>query len=530
MTDGDSISPCDQLYDDAERATLHLVSIRSVSPSPGERDAAEAVLRLLQADGLKYDAMGIAPLPGDRHGRGNAYVLLLGRSPETVVLTGHLDTVGTRDFGDLEPYALHPDRLAQRMPVPDGWLAGRGIADMKSGVGAMIAVLRCLARRPRSERPLSIIMAATPDEENESAGMLALPALLLRLRADHDLRLVGAINTDVSTPARPDDPYRYVYTGTIGKLLVGYYVVGRAAHAGAPHEGIDANLLAAEIIRDVSLAHDLGETVRNTESPPPVTLHAADLKSEYNTQIPHEASISLNVLTLERTPAEVLGALSRRAETSLARALGSLARARGVRSEGGAVLTYEELFQTAAGAAGEDRVKEVVEGAWESAAGDLRDRSLTVVRRLFSLAALNGPAVVLYLAPPYYPHLPEMRSPLSDALRAAVSAHSADNVQVREFFPLLSDMSYLSLAPDLGLAELIRTMPAWGRREGYSLPVDAIRRLAIPAVNIGPHGEGIHGPAERVLADHAFRVVPRLILETISELSTRVLSPLTPTR
>lgn len=504
------------LYDDARRATLDLVAIRSISPSRGERDAAEAVLRLLREGDLAYDAIGLQDLPGDPFRRANAYALLRGRSPDTVVLTGHLDTVGTEDYGDLEAHALDPRQIAARRSVPAGWLAGRGIADMKSGVGAMIAVLRHLARLPRAQRPLSVLLAATPDEENESAGMRALPDHLLALRDAHGLRLAGAINTDVTTPAAPGDPYRYVYTGTIGKLLPSYYVVGVPAHAGGPEEGLDANLLAAELIRDVSMARDLRDAAGDTVGPPPVTLHAADLKSGYNTQIPYEATFSLNVLTLSRRPDEVLALLADRARRALDGILAAVTAERCARGAG--VLTYAALVEAASGAVGKAEADRRAAETWRMAAGDQRDRSLAMVRRLFAAAGLSGPAAVLYLAPPYYPHLPELPSPLSAALRAVAAEHAGDRVAVREFFPLLSDMSYLRLDPDLDIAVLDANMPAW-RPDGYTLPLETIRALDIPVVNIGPHGEGIHRPDERVLESYAFGVVPRLILETIARLA-----------
>src|SRR6185437_14414929 len=149
------------------------------------------------------------PIAGDPHGRHNAYAILRGRSARTVVLLGHVDTVQTADYGPLEPWALNSAGLAARQQEllalapdlagdleasADDWMFGRGVADMKSGVAATIAVLRRLAAAGRSAPPpLSVVLLAVLDEENESAGILQGVRLLLRLREQHGLSYVGAI-------------------------------------------------------------------------------------------------------------------------------------------------------------------------------------------------------------------------------------------------------------------------------------------------------------------------------------------------
>ena len=59
--------------------------------------------------------------------------------------------------------------------------------------------------------------------------------------------------------------------------------------------------------------------VRGQRTPPPVTLHARDLKERYDTQVPFMTTFSLNFLTLSRQPGELLDRLRGRAEAVLAR-------------------------------------------------------------------------------------------------------------------------------------------------------------------------------------------------------------------
>jgi arginine utilization protein RocB len=203
--------------------------------------------------------------------------------------------------------------------MPEGWLPGRGLADMKSGVAATISVMRHLAGVPPEERPLSVVLLATPDEEHESAGILAGVDLLARLGANHDLDYVGAINTDYTSARYPGDSHRYIYLGSVGKLLPSFFVVGRPAHAGAPFDGLNADVLAAALLQDLSLDPDLVDTAPGHRTPPPVVLHAADLKTGYNTQIPYEAYFYLNVLTLTTSPGQLLSRMAAKAQAALDR-------------------------------------------------------------------------------------------------------------------------------------------------------------------------------------------------------------------
>ena len=50
--------------------------------------------------------------------------------------------------------------------------------------------------------------------------------------------------------------------GTIGKLLPSFLVVGAESHVGEPFEGLDANLLAAELIADLSMNDALCDVIR----------------------------------------------------------------------------------------------------------------------------------------------------------------------------------------------------------------------------------------------------------------------------
>ncbi len=158
---------------------------------------------------------------------------------------------------------------------------------------------------------------------------------------------------------------------------------------------------------------------------------------------------------------------------------------------------------------------------------DARERSLRLVQRLWTLSGESGPAVVLSFAPPYYPHAAASVGLLLDAVRAVAQAHPEIPLAVEEFYPYISDMSYLRLEPGVDLTALEANLPQWPRQGepplpgAYSLPLDAIRELDLPFVDLGPFGGGVHQRGEWALASYSFGVAPQLVYEVISRLATR---------
>ena len=544
-------------YDDVHRCTLALVHIRSVSPSADENHVGAAIVRLLGEDDLAeaYSALGLDAIPGDPWGRANAYAVIRGRSAHTVTLMGHFDTVDTADYGALEPWALDPAGLRERLDAlatmtpgvredeavaPGDWLYGRGAADMKSGVAICITLMRHYARLAREGRlPLSVVMIATPDEENESAGAREAARLLGRLRVAYGLTLAGAINTDYVTERFPGDDRRPVYTGSIGKLLPCVYVVGQASHVGEPFAGLDANLLLAEVISELSMNPAYCETVRGQTTPPPVSLRASDTRTRYDAQLPFTAYAYFNLLTLERTPAEALALVRAGTQRALSRALARITTAEeqwtalhgaapmGIRSRReGVAITWDELRAAVATRLGEQTLASALAEEWARWPADLdkRERSVRLVERVWTLSGREGPAAIVFFAPPFYPAVPAVASPLLDALRATLGAHPEQRLVEEEFFPLLSDMSYLRLDPLVDVTALRANMPVWRDEPGampgaYGLPLDAMRTLDMPVVNIGPYGRAVHQRGERTLMSFSFGEIPRLIDETIMRLA-----------
>jgi arginine utilization protein RocB len=135
-----------------EELALELVAMGSVNGSPGETALVESLAAHLRAHPLARSGalrVELLPSPDDPLGRPVLLACRPGRRRRAVLLMGHIDTVGTGDYLDLEPLALRPRALTQEVAKgalgaamaelarSGDWLFGRGVLDMKSGVAAI---------------------------------------------------------------------------------------------------------------------------------------------------------------------------------------------------------------------------------------------------------------------------------------------------------------------------------------------------------------------------------------------------------
>ncbi len=318
-------------------------------------------------------------------------------------------------------------------------------------------------------------------------------------------------------------------------------MVGRESHVGEPFSGADANLLAAELIGDLSMNPNLCDHVRGQSTPPPVTLHAADLKAHYDVQLPFAAYFYLNVLTFSTTPDQLIETLRERATAVLTRTLARIDSAERAwvaaqddanwqpraTPRTGDVLTWRELRAGCVARLGEEAVVAALDDAWRRLPEgiDSRERSMRMTHALWTLSGREGPAIVLYYSPPYYPHIAAAPCELHTAVAEVAAAHPDLQLSVEEFYPFISDMSYLQLDTTADLTALTANMPVWREDEAspvagdYSLPLAEIAALGLPVVNFGPYGAGAHQRGERLLMSYSFETLPRLLLETIEQLS-----------
>ncbi|HEY6867318.1 MAG TPA: M20/M25/M40 family metallo-hydrolase, partial [Candidatus Eisenbacteria bacterium] len=450
-----------------------------------------------------------------------------GGSRRALLLLGHHDTVGVGGFERLgapegevvafQPHRLH-DVLENRASTLGGvppetlpllrtdlragedWMFGRGALDMKSGLAAGVAALGILAESGETLGG-DVLFVSCPDEEHESAGMLAAVGEIARLRNTEGLDLVGALNLDYG-----EGPFGY--SGVMGKCLAGVYVLGSPTHAATPFEGADATQIAAAIVHRATTSPSLTERRDQGPGPPPVALRLRDLKPEYNAQTAAEAVAELNLLSYGRDAAGTLHALRHVVLDALDEIAGRMESLRGPGwlaawpGSRGLVLTYPELAERA----GEVRA---LRTPMPNGPIDARAWTLGHVRELVRQAELPAPAIVLYLAPPFHPHVPPGDGALSGAARTVLGRGGQELVP---WYPYITDASYVAWRAE-SPESLAHHLPALGGC--YHLPAEESRSLGLEVVTLGPWGRDPHGLFERVFAPYAFDTLPRLLAEVI---------------
>jgi acetylornithine deacetylase len=225
---------------DPVELTRRLVAIPSVNPAlqegaSGEAAMAEATADLLRDSGF---AVEVQPVEGDRCN----VVARLGDGRPTLLLNGHLDTVGT-DGMSVDPWG--GDSTPERV-------IGRGAADMKSGLAAILSAASIWARGPG---PGTLIVALTCDEEHASVGMQRLVAS--GLQAD------AAVVTEPTSLA--------LMPAHKGFAWVEVEFTGRAAHGSRPEVGVDAVRHAAAFLQEL----DSLEAGLQAGSPHPLLGHGS---------------------------------------------------------------------------------------------------------------------------------------------------------------------------------------------------------------------------------------------------------------
>lgn len=142
-------------------------------------------------------------------------------APRTLVFAGHTDVVPT---GPLEQWTSPPFTPSHR----DGVLYGRGAADMKTSIAAMVvAVEEFLAANPKPQ--LSIAFLITSDEEGPSVDGTAVVVQQLKARGEPlDYCIVGE-------PTSVDRLGDMIKNGRRGTLSGKLSVKGVQGHIAYPH-------------------------------------------------------------------------------------------------------------------------------------------------------------------------------------------------------------------------------------------------------------------------------------------------------
>ncbi|GEM46282.1 M20/M25/M40 family metallo-hydrolase [Deinococcus cellulosilyticus] len=503
----------------ARDLTLKMVEQPSITGTPGEACFAPWLMQeLSQWTCFQRHShhLWLMPTLNDTCERPILFALVRGQGPETVILTGHYDVVGTENFGHLSSLAFHPEALKEALlsgalpakveqDLQQGFLPGRGMLDMKSGLAAGLTVLH--EWDPSTQGNLLFI--AVPDEEETSLGMRSAVQMLPEVLKQHDLTLVAAINLDATTDQETGEDGQAIFLGSVGKLLPFVWIQGCPTHSGAPIDGINAAFLSSELVRLLEWNPAFGEGGEDP-APPITVLYQSEIRSRYDVTTPAQAWTVFNVLTHHRRPADVLNSLKEACIQSFADALQTLHRRQFqfVPDHQATVLTFQELVERASQCDPEG----TRDALSQNPKLDARAASRECCTSLAALARISGPAYVVGFAPPFYPSTllgdSEQEIHVRSCMQEVVGGLQKDglSLKVRSFYPGISDMSFI--APRLGPQDLETWAQNAAVPERWTVPDVP---LNCPVVNIGPWGRDYHQKWERVHEGHAFGWLPEVL-------------------
>ncbi|WP_461371069.1 M20/M25/M40 family metallo-hydrolase [Candidatus Darwinibacter acetoxidans] len=544
-------------FDDVKRLTVELVKIPSMVKTSGEAECARRIHEFYQS--LPYfqkhpEHLVLQRTEDDEIERYNVLAMVKGTGGDakrTVILMGHIDTVGVDDFGSLKEYAFDPERLPEvlrqmdlgedvRRDLDSGeYMFGRGALDMKAGVAGQMWLIRYFSQHPE-ELNGNLIAIVECDEEDNSHGIISALKVLKQWKAEHGLEYVAAINADYSTPYHELDENRYVYFGTIGKLLPTFYVVGKETHVGQAFGGLNPNLLVAELTRLIELNPELCDEAQGEVTVPPTSLKQADCKDAYTVQTPLAAYAYYNVFTHSLSPREIMAKMKEKAREAFDNVITYLDEAyRTFCQRSGhtytrlpwktRVYTWEEFYSELVAQHGEGFVQHLREFARElqqrDPALDLRDFNVRLVAEAWQWARDKSPAIIVFNSSTYFARIEmtgrtEAERRLLESVKAAVSEvqpHSDRPIVTKMFYPYISDSSFMALGDEREeLDALEKNTPAWGVK--YTHPIEDIAAVNVPVVNIGTFGKDGHKLTERVHMRHTFELIPNITFRTIKKL------------
>ncbi|MEC0283527.1 Arginine utilization protein RocB [Terribacillus saccharophilus] len=529
-----------QTKDELVALLAELVEIESITGSPEEIRFPEHVHALLEQKHYFQQHPSHLQLHPLKDGR-QLLTALVKKSDkkDTIILLSHFDVVGTEDFGTFQHLATKVHDLTAaymndevELPayikgeIQQGeWLFGRGTMDMKAGLAIHLSMLE---RAMDDSFDGNILLLTVPDEEVNSAGMLRALEVLQQLQTSDELVYKLCMNGEPVFSKYPGDTGNYMYSGSIGKVLPGFFCYGKETHVGEPFGGLNANLMISYLSQELELQESFIEEVDGEVTPPPVSLMLRDLKEAYSVQTPVSAVTMYNVLFLEQSIQEINTKLkqameraARKIETHYQQKANlSAAKSNAFQPIAFKIKTmfYEELYAHAVNRFGKAEVERRQNRLVTTRKEGDRDFSTKLVKELVSMCHDLAPVIVLFYSPPFYPAVSSKKDVyiqklIADIQSDARSTFSTDLTEV-QFFPGLSDSSFIGKPTSkTAIQDLISNMPL--QQKGFTLPADLMKGLQMPVLHLGPYGKDAHQWTERLEVTYSFGKLPDLMERAI---------------
>jgi len=532
-----------ELKDKIYRTLKEITAVPSVSGTEGEKVMAEKLYSIISS--MDYFVMnkgncGLEAIEKDPLGRSFVWAMVSGKeeSKDTVILTTHLDVVGTEGYGLLQSVAYDIEECTKRISeltfdedaIKDAesgnWIFGRGTADIKSGIAIYMEIMRELSEKRDFKG--NLLMLLVPGEESNSEGMISSIPFLLKLKEEKGCNFVGATVCESSIPKSENEDFKRLYLGSVGKIMPMFFCVGKETHAGEPFGGLNPNSFVSEIQRRLELNPDFCDISGKQTTPPPVSLKQTDLKKLYSVSTPMFAISYYNMLTLTRTAEQLSAELKDLAREAFVSVLINNEDKRYRFSEMSAekfhytevepcVMTYQELLAQVRNNHEDfdERIRGQID-VWKREKLDNQTIAINIVKETYEKYDDERPMIILSFIPPFYPHICLNESKEKDQrfieaidgmIKYAEESFS-EKIVKEQYFMGISDMSYTGIDENQDLDSLSANIVGYGIN--YDLHLEALSKLDIPGIVFGGEGKDIHKNTERLNVHYSLEVLPEL--------------------
>jgi arginine utilization protein RocB len=313
------------------------------------------------------------------------------------------------------------------------------------------------------------------------------------------------------------------------------YVRGKLAHVGQIYLGLNPINLLSEIIRRTELNPNFIEKVGTTTNPPPTWLYHKDRKQVYDVSLPIASTGYMSILPLKRSPMSIMDELKEICNSAFIQVIDDMNESYKTYNKiagteydklpwEASVKFYSELYEEALRDSGNE-----FEIAYSNLMADIKDKfnsnkistidaSNAIIEKTLEFVRDKNPCVILAIAPPYYPStnnslLGEKSEKINETIKK-LKLYAKENFNeeytVQNYFTGISDLSYAMFVSDQEDIDYIsNNMLMWN--DIYYIPLEIIKELSMPVINVGPFGRDLHKYTERVWKEDLFYKTPQLI-------------------
>lgn len=525
-----------------EKLTKKLVSINSVNndSNKGESKVAKYIYDYFSKNAYFKKHPNQLMMFDSENNRHSTIAYIKGKTNKTIVLMGHIDTVEIEDYGKAKKYACNPDKICDELKKhfnldkkvledikSNKYMFARGALDMKSGVAVNMTIIDYFTKH-LDKLNGSLLLLAECDEEGDSKGVISALDKLVELKEKEQLEYKACINTDYSVS---DNNERFMYLGTVGKLLPSFVCIGKESHVGSPFKGFDPNLLLSVLNKNISLNADLADKVQDKTSVPPICLKQSDFKQSYTVQTAGSAYAYFNYMLYTSSPVKVMNNCLKVAKNSFKETI-DLLNTNYKKYCKNNKLVYQKLpyevnvytfkefddYLRDSNPNYKEDIKIYAKKLVKDNPNiDIREYSYKLVLKAYEYYELKKPVLIVYFGSTFYSNIETKDKKLREAVYKSadmINEESKYDIKVSDFYPYISDMSYLSCPhSSKDIKAMLNNCPYYEYH--YDYPYEKIKQIEMPTVNIGTYGFDGHTFIERMEKDYCFKELPNLVYTTI---------------